>query len=227
MRVVPIKRTEVKARLIAECSKCKGSGCISCDKKCQVIDDFADANIPVAYWFLKLSSFTGPPIVRTTTQEYIKNLDSNFKSGLGICYTGSYGVGKTTSACAILKHAIINRRTAYYTTLTDLISYLTNWETQSEFYRLVTQADFLCIDEVDSRHFSNSDQAHQHFGSNFERVIRYRTQNQLPLIIASNNATLEEVFAGQHRRVVESLAAASMRVVPALGKDYRMKGIKS
>jgi DNA replication protein DnaC len=178
----------------------------------------------MAYWFLKLGEFKGPKIVRDNTSQYIADLKKNYALGRGICYTGSYGVGKTTAACAILKHAIINGYSGYYTTLSDLIGYLTSFDTKNEFYHLVTRVDFLCIDEVDSRHFSDSEEAHAMFGSNFERVVRYRTQNSLPLIVASNNATLEEVFTGQYRRVVESLSASSITVVPSLGKDYRMRG---
>jgi len=160
--------------------------------------------------------------VKEKATEYVWALDARYAEGQGICFTGNYGVGKTTAACSILKSALLRGFSAYYTTLTDLVTYLTDFGTKSEFYQLVTGVDFLCIDEVDSRHFSDSEQAHQHFGSNFERIVRYRTQNNLPLIIASNNATLEEVFQGQYRRVVESLAASSITVVPSLGKDYRM-----
>lgn len=205
-----------------ECPSCEGKGCNSCTKKSQMIESLAEANIPVVYWFLKMKDFQGPKNVQEKTIEYITTLEEKYMSGRGLCFVGNYGTGKTTAACAILKNALIHGYTAYYTTLNDLISSLTDPAFKNEFYWLVTRADFLCIDEVDSRHFSDSDEAHAMFGSNFERIIRYRTQNNLPIIIASNNASINEVFTGQWRRVVDSLLNNS-EVVPALGKDYRKK----
>lgn len=221
MRVVDKKRLLVKDQLKKECLECKGEGCGSCVKKGQMVDKMADANIPVTYWFLKMKDFSGPENVKKSTTDYILTIKDNYLTGKGLCFTGTYGVGKTTAACAVLKNALINEFTAYYTTLTDLIHYMMDYETRNEFTNLVTRVDFLCVDEVDSRHFSTSDEAQKTFGSNFERVIRYRTQNRLPTIIASNNASLDEVFTGQHRRVVDSLTSVATLVVPSMGKDIR------
>lgn len=185
-----------------------------------MIDLLAQANIPTAYWFLKLKEFTGPVNVKQATTDYVHSIKQQYIDGKGICFIGSYGTGKTTAACAVLKNALINGYTAYYTSLNDLVSYLTDYNTKAKFYDLVTRVDFLAIDEVDSRHFGDSDEAHAMFGSNFERIVRYRTQNQLPLVIASNNASIEEVFKGQWRRVVDSLLN-NTKVVPVLGKDHR------
>jgi len=185
-----------------------------------MIDRLAEANIPTAYWFLKLKDFTGPKNVKDATTEYAQSIKERYMDGQGICYIGTYGSGKTTAACSVLKHALINGYSAYYTSLNDLVGFLTDYNTKSRFYDLVTRVDFLAIDEVDSRHFGDSDEAHAVFGSNFERVIRYRTQNQLPLVIASNNTSIEEVFKGQWRRVVDSLLN-NTKVVPVLGKDHR------
>lgn len=170
-----------------------------------------------------MKDFSGPKNVKDQTIKYITSIDEMYMTGKGLCFVGNYGTGKSSASCAVLKGALIKGYTAYYTTLNDLISYLTNYETKTEFYDVVSRSDFLCIDEVDSRHFSDSEDAHAMFGSNFERVVRYRAQNNLPLIIASNNASIEEVFTGQWRRVVDSLLSSS-EVIPSLGKDYR-KGL--
>jgi len=225
MIVVEKKRTLFKERMKSECVDCKGPTCSSCIKKCQMIDKLADANIPVIYWTLKMKDFIGPLNLKNITTDYISSLQGNYANGLGICFVGSYGTGKSTAGCAILKNALMHGYSAYYTTLTDMISYMMDFDTKSEFSSLTTRTDFLFIDEVDSRHFSSSDEAQKVFGSNFERVIRYRVQNQLPTIIASNNSSLEEVFSGQYSRVVESLTSSTVTVVPSLGKDIR-KGAK-
>jgi DNA replication protein DnaC len=220
--IVPYKKRQIiKDKLVADCQECGGNSCNSCTKKSQLIDRMADANIPVAYWFLKLKDFSGPTNVKDAAIAYAKTIKERYQDGKGICFVGTLGVGKTTAGCAILKNAIINDFTAYYTTLSDIMTYMLDFETSSEFNQLVTRVDFLFVDEIDSRHISSSDDAQKAFGSNFERIIRYRTQNQLPTILASNNSSLEEAFSGQHSRVVDSLSAASTIVIPALGKDFR------
>lgn len=185
-----------------------------------MIDKFADANIPVAYWFLKMKDFEGPSNVKSTTIDYINDLDAKYKNGQGLCFTGNYGIGKTSASCAILKRAVMRGYEGYYTTLLDLVNYMSDFAFKREFYHRVTRTDFLCIDEVDSRHFSDSDDAQRMFGSTFERIVRYRNQNKLPTIIASNDSTIEEVFTGQYKRAIDSLLSISI-VVPALGKDFR------
>lgn len=223
MRVVAKKRELAKAKVISECKHCNGVGCSVCGKKTQFIELMADANIPTAYWFLKMSNFKGPENVRQAVKEYKENIDQNYLQGKGLCFTGQYGTGKTYSICALLKNALIRDYTAYYTSLLDVGHYMTNFKYSDKFYHLVTRCDFLAIDEVDSRHFSDSDDAQRYFGSNLERIVRYRAQNNLPILIGTNNASLKEVFTGQYSRVIDSLLNQAAAVVPALGKDYRKK----
>ena len=224
MKVPSKKREAIKKDLFKKC-KCLGSGCSSCLKQGQMIDKLGESNIPTIYWFLKMRDFTGPSNVKEETVKYKEDLESKYLTGSGICYVGSYGAGKSTAICSILKTALMSDYTVYYTSLVDLINNLTDYSTKNEFFNLVSKVDFLAIDEIDSRHFSDSPEAHSVFGSSFERVVRYRTQNQLPLITASNNSSIEEVFSGQWKRVVDSLLS-STNVVPVIGKDHRKMGSK-
>jgi DNA replication protein DnaC len=220
MFVVEKKRGVIKQKLVKECIHCD-TGCSICTKKLQFVDRMANANIPANYWFLKLSDFKGPVNLKDATTQYAQNLEKNYNEGKGMCFVGQYGTGKTYSICSLLKHALLHGYEAYYTSLNDMVHYMTDFSTNTEFYKMITKTDFLAIDEVDSRHFSDSDQAQQYFGSNFERIIRYRSQNGLPIFVASNNSSLEEVFTGQYKRVIDSLSAHAMQVVPVLGKDHR------
>lgn len=220
MYVVDKKRLQGKQRIVDECG-C-GTGCIKCVAKRRFIDKLADANIPAAYWFRVLKDFKGPQNLKKAATVYINNLKNNFEEGLNLCFTGSLGTGKTYSSCAILKNALALGYEAYYTTLTDLTFYLTDYELQKAYFLKVSRADILCIDEVDARHFSDTEQSSNFFGRTFERVIRYRIQNALPTILATNNASLEEAFAGQFKKVIESLSTSGTIVVPALGPDYRL-----
>lgn len=219
------KRILLKEQIIKNCNHLTSQICATCTKKVMFIDLMADSNIPVKYWFLKFKDFTGSPILKEFTGNYLENLKDNFLNGQSLCYVGTYGTGKTYSISSILKHALINGFSAYYTSLADIVTYSMDYHYKNEFAHKTTYADFLAIDEVDSRHMSDSEEAQRLFGSAFEKIVRYRTQNSLPTLIATNNASLDEVFSGQHKRVIESLGS-SLKIVAALGKDYRVQNKK-
>lgn len=215
---------EAKEKILRECQECQGRGCGECLKKLRIIDRLGEANIPVTYWFTKLKNFPGPPNIKEAAITYVTHLKENYEAGKGLCFAGTYGTGKTTALCAILKASIFHGLNSYYTTLSDLVSYSSDYATRDEYVHLTTRCDFLAIDEVDSRHFSSSEEAQKFLGAHFERTLRYRIQNKLPVLLATNNASLEEVFTGQFRRVVASITAASITEIPALGKDIRLRG---
>lgn len=214
------KKETIKKSMISACENCE-NGCNLCLKKCQFIDLLAEANIPVSYWFLQLKDFKGSEHIKNTTIGYIANMADNFNDGKNLIYMGQYGVGKTYAICSLLKSALIKKYSVYYTSMLDLVHYLSDYTTQKMFYGILVNVDILAIDEVDSRHFSNSDQAQQYFGSSLERIIRYRQQNKLPTLIASNNNDVSEIFTGQYKKVIDSLLSVSTEIVPAIGKDFR------
>lgn len=219
------KRTLLKEQVVEKCQHTPGRVCETCTKKMMFIDLMADSNIPVKYWFLKFKDFAGSPLVKEATQAYLDNLKDNFINGQSLCYVGTYGTGKTYSICSILKHALMSNFSSYYTSLTDIVTYSMDYNLKNEFAYKTMRSDFLAIDEVDSRHMSDSEEAQRLFGSTFEKIIRYRNQNALPTLIATNNASLDEVFSGQHKRVVESLGS-NLKVVAAIGKDFRVQNKK-
>lgn len=221
MFVVDKKKEEYKNEVMKECG-CQ-IGCSSCAVRRRYIDMLSDSNIPCIYWNLKYSEFSGAITIKTATQNYAKSIRKNYANGLCIAYAGTPGTGKTFSACTILKTALATGYSAYYTTLTDMAHYLTDFSYRDKFYHKISRVDVLCIDEVDSRHFAESDASSGFFGRFFERIIRYRIQNKLPIIISTNNAKLEDAFSGQFKKIVESLASANTIIVPSLGLDYRLK----
>lgn len=191
--------------------------------KNRFIDAMANCNIPVNYWFLKFSNFNGSSHIKEETVEYVKSLKYNFEKGAGLCYAGNLGTGKTFAICSILKSAIKVNYSAYYTTLSDLPHYFMDRRYSDEYYDLCTKSDFLAIDEIDARHISNSEEANKLFGTFFERIIRYRQQNSLPMILGTNHPDLTGIFKGQHLKAIESLLSQQIKLVPALGKDFRKK----
>lgn len=223
MRVVLKKREAFKAKLKEGCAACRGAGCSVCSKKQQFVDMMSVANIPATYWQLKFKDFSGPANVKKITKDYILNIEDNYENGRGLCYVGQYGTGKTYSICSILKQALLRNHSTYYTSLLDIGHYMRDYKYADDFYHTVTRCDFLAIDEVDSRHFSDSEDSQRFFGSNLERIVRYRIQNELPILLATNNSSLSEVFIGQYKRVIDSLLSKSTEIVPSLGKDHRKR----
>ena len=190
--------------------------------RARCLEDFGEANIPYIYWDLKLDNFKSNPTLKTFLQGYMDNLKENLNEGKGFCLLGTFGVGKTTACSIVLKKAVINNYDAYYTTLIDAVNYMKNYETKGFFESKMFGSQIVVIDEVDSRHFSGSDEAMQLIGSTFEKIIRYRTQNKMTTLIASNNNSLEEVFTGIYRRVISSISSSS-EIVVCVGKDLRKK----
>lgn len=219
------KRILVKESIAEKCDHVVGKICETCVKKQMFVDMMADSNIPVRYWFLKFKDFAGSPLIKEDTQKYIEDIKNNFLNGQNLCFVGTYGTGKTYSICSIMKKALMHGFSTYYTSLTDIVTYSMDYQYKNEFAIKTTRCDFLAIDEVDSRHMSESEEAQRLFGSAFEKIIRYRVQNALPVLIATNNASLDDVFSGQHKRVIESLGS-SLKVVAAVGKDFRLQNKK-
>ena len=211
-----------KSDVISTCG-C-ANGCSKCGAKLQFLEKMFDSCIPVMYWSLKMSEFTGAANIKESVMAYTADLPKHYKAGTNVCFSGTLGTGKTYSMANILKAALAQDFTAHYVSLIDLVSGLTNNSIKYSFGDLLMNVDFLAIDEVDSRHIAQSDAAQDFYGTSFERVLRSRLQNRLPTLIATNNSSLEEAFGRQFRKTIESLSATCMTVVPALGKDFRMEG---
>jgi len=187
------------------------------------IDSMADASIPEAYWLLSYKDFSGHKSIKEGTESYIANINENYRGGKSLCYAGSLGTGKTMSATTIMKSALKHGYTAYYTTLSDMAFYLTDNTYKTTFYHKLIGTDFLCVDEVDSRHFADTENSENFFGRSFERVFRYRVQNRMPIVFATNHSSLNEAFTGQFRKVFDSIGSESVKTINAIGTDYRAK----
>lgn len=209
----------VKDAVIKACG-C-AAGCPKCAKELQFVAKMSDACIPLLYWDLRMSDFRGAPQIKKATEKYIEELSSNFAAGTNVCFSGTLGTGKTYSMTNILKAALTKNYSCLYITLSEMVSLLTGPSTRHTSFETMAGVDFLAVDEVDSRHIAQSDAAQDFYGAAFERVLRSRIQNRLPILMATNNASLDEAFSRQFQKTIESLSANCI-VVAALGKDFRM-----
>lgn len=217
---MPVERKKAIAK--AKVAEKLGGNTQAYIRACQLIDLFFEANIPYEYWFLKMDQFKGPKIFKDRVSEYMENIAAFYTAGHSLCFSGSQGVGKTMSSTCILKQALKEGYSAYYINASDVVAELTT--TGKGLRNTLRQADFLVIDEVDSRFFP-SDSQKELFSSIYESLFRFRAHNQMPTILCTNeNNGLEKVFYGQSVHSISSLHAQYLQYLPVAGKDFRYGG---
>lgn len=213
------KKIEIeKKMIIAGCKKCKGVGCQVCFTYCSFIGQMAATGIPVDYWRRKMEDFYGEEKFKKFVMTYIDNLDTEFCNGITLFLVGERGRGKTMAACSILKQALLSGYSAYYTSLSDLVTNIIGID--SALRIRVRGYDFIVIDEVDQRFFP-TEASMELYGNQLENVLRGRMQNKLPTILCSNSADVNQIFGGEFRKSLKSLGSQFIKIVPAGGKDAR------
>lgn len=196
--------------------------------KLQAVNRYAESNIPIEYWNLKMEKdFHGDPRLMTRYQEYIADLRSSYINGVSLCLAGSHGLGKTMTATCILKKACQKTFTSLYTTLSDIVTVLTTAPGEEKYLakRELALVDFLVIDEFDSR-FMPSENAADLYARSLESVFRARSSNKLPTIMCTNSPNVVESFNGPLKASIDSLMKGYLKVFPVLGEDFRKKGSK-
>jgi DNA replication protein DnaC len=207
------------------CPKCQGKAlnkaCQDCNALNGILQRFANANIPVRYWRLKMSEFLGPSALKKIYDETSSNLDRAYKEGLSFCLTGSHGVGKTMTVTSILRSALAKGYSGFYTTLNQIVLSLTSQSEESriDIRKAYTSVDFLIIDEFDPRHMG-SDNAADLFGRILEDIFRTRVQNNLPTLMCTNSPNVQESFQGSIKTSITSLMSY-VKDIPVIGKDMR------
>jgi DNA replication protein DnaC len=195
--------------------------CTRCAKIHSMIDKMEESNIPVGYWFLNMKSFSGSPILAKITNSYIEKLRHNYIEGKSICFAGTQGTGKTMSSICILKSALKQNFSAYYTTASDILNQMTDYKSSYGLRNILRNSDFLVIDELDSRFFT-SDSTKELFSGIYENIFRFRSHNGLPTIICTNETDgILNVFFGPGVQSIESLNHQYLKIYPVVGKDFR------
>lgn len=196
--------------------------------KCAVIaiafNRYVISNIPVEYWELKMDKdFYGDPRLLTKYQEIVSDVKSAFSSGISICFAGGHGRGKTLASTCILKKAAQKGFNCLYTTLSDIVTVLTQASNEEKFIarKELSMVDFLIIDEFDSR-FMPSENAADLYARTLETVFRTRTQNKMPTIMCTNSPNVVESFSGAMKDSIGSLMN-KLETFPVLGDDFRKK----
>jgi len=202
---------------------CAGA-CSRCARIHKLIDLMYEANIPVGYWFLTMKKFEGAPELKQVYDEYVGSLREQYMEGKSVCFAGNQGTGKTMSSICILKQALKQNFSAYYTTASDILNNVTSSK-NNELREKLRTTDFLVIDELDSRFFV-SDSAKELFSGIYENVFRFRAHNTLPTIICTNETEgVLKVFHGAGVQSIESLNHQYLTVYPVVGPDFRKRQV--
>lgn len=188
------------------------------------INRYAESNIPMEYWTLKMErDFKGDPRLFSKYEEYVKDIKQSYITGSSICFAGGHGLGKTMTLTSILKKASTKGYSCLYTTLSDIVNVLTQGGGEDKFLarRELAMVDFLVIDEFDPR-FMPSENAADLYARSLEGVFRTRGSNKMPTLMASNSPNPVESFKGQLKDSIDSLMKGYMKVFTvAPGKDFR------
>lgn len=189
---------------------------------------YAESNIPIEYWKLKMEKdFVGDPRLKQKYDEYIADLKQAYITGNSICLAGGHGVGKTMTMTCILKKASQKGYSCLYTTLSDIVTVLTQGSGEDKFLagRELRLVDFLVIDEFDPR-FMASENAADLYARSLEGVFRTRSANRLPTLMCTNSPNVIESFHGPLKASIGSLMKGYTKIFPVLGEDIRKQGAK-
>lgn len=192
--------------------------------KITAINRYAESNIPIEYWALKMDKdFQGDNRLLDKYKDYTLDLKKTYTSGQSICFAGSHGLGKTMTMCCVLKTASLKGYSCLYTTLTDMVSVLTQGSIEDKFIakKELSMVDFLVIDEVDQRFFRQSDNANETFARTLESILRGRLQNKLPILMATNSPQIKETFVTQFKDSLGSLMSKIEMFIVMPGPDFR------
>ena len=190
--------------------------------KLLAINRYAESNIPIIYWQLNMKkNFVGDQNFMKIYDEYISNIPLAYSCGKSVCLSANHGRGKTLTITNILKKCCHKGNSCLYSTLSDIISVLTqNNNDQIIAKRELTMVDFLAIDEVDNRFFNQSNLSNDFFARSLETVLRTRLQNKLPILMATNSPNIKESFASLFKESLGSLLF-NIPTVYAVGEDFR------
>jgi DNA replication protein DnaC len=193
--------------------------------KLTAINRYAESNIPVEYWYLKMETdFVGDPRLKELYQNYIVDLVASYNNATSICLAGPHGRGKTFASTCILKKAAQKGYSCLYTTLSDVVSVLTSASGEQKFIarKELMAVNFLVIDEFDSR-FMPSENAADLYARSLESIFRTRSQNKQPTLMCTNSPNVVESFSGPLRASIDSLMKGYLTEFAVMGEDFRKR----
>lgn len=182
-----------------------------------------DANIPIEFWSIEMKDFVGPEPLKKAYEHITSNIEKFYSDGVSICFCGTHGIGKSTVSCNILKFACLKNYSAYYTTLSEIVSALVSapFDEQYAARKILTMVDMLVVDEFDGRHFGKG-LSEDLYGRTLDGIFRIRSQNKLNTVFITNSPNPIEAFSGQVKESIDSLLSKT-KIISVRGEDQRKK----
>lgn len=136
--------------------------------------------------------------------------------------TGPYGCGKTHLAVAIAKQRVDAGDSVLVQTVPDLLDHLrsafspASEETYDEMFKKMREVDLLVLDDY------GAEQGSPWAKEKMFQLINHRYNQNLPMIVTSNNIGLEGVDPRVRSRLLDQEIVNLVNMVGA--RDYRLKG---
>jgi len=188
--------------------------------------NFLLSNIPEKYFSFefstirdKLESIEANIEQIKKIEKYIGSIQKAAKEGIGLYISGSHGVGKTALAIIILKIAIQNYYTGFFSRSIDVIEFVrSGWKSEDKkayWSYVVNNNMFFVIDDV-GRLFNQVSDSER---ANIDEIFTKRDDSSLCTIITANHSLEtnkdllgDALYSSFKERLIE---------IKLLGEDYR------
>jgi DNA replication protein DnaC len=201
-----------KQEVVDKCEICHGKNLnCECYKKYSIEQAKIFAKIPIAYRDTNLDNLRSQKIKPAIKQvnEYINNFNDYLNKGIGIFFYGPNGSAKTYLACHILTHAIISGYSGLFLPLFEIIDKFV--ADKQKILIAIEKTNILVLDDIGFIYRSpTSDIAF--IDSLLDRIIKTRTNLNLPIILTSDKSPKELMEEKIGNRLVSALNKKTLLV---------------
>lgn len=186
-----------------------------CQEQIALFARYLLAGIPDQYMRLDWNEYQGSIEAREFVDDYLTKWKAYRKNGFGVEFGGpNMGIGKTFAATHLGKELIKKRQRVYFTSFVEMVAAFSRSDAEQIEDRL-RMTPYVILDEIAEP--SSERQAH-FYHTQFEAMIRHRSNYGMPTIITTNLTTegLEEYYPRTY-----SLLAANQTRIDMDGENFR------
>jgi DNA replication protein DnaC len=203
----------------------------NCREQWMLSRHLSAAGIGMAYQRYSWNDVVGvSPTVIDSIQVYLENMSDFVDQGVGyILWSPRTGTGKTLLASLILKEALAQGYSGYFTSFSEMLDlYTAGWsdgETRRWFSHRIQNVDFLVVDEIGKENGNRQNVVDELL----DRVIRSRVANNRPIVIPTNlspsrtedeGRTMGKNFMRYQQGLLDLLGEASIKL-EVEGENFR------
>lgn len=192
-----------------------------CQQQLNLHKHYLWAGIGSTYQRLDWGDFEGDDKIVQALAVYVENRKRYLARGVGLFFTGDYGVGKTMLANLVLKEFVREGYRCYATTFSSVVEMFTaGWKSSSEqryFQDRFIGSEVVLLDDVGRELRTRSKLSE----TTFDDILRQRVQAGRPTNITTN-LTLNELEEGYGSAVLSLIREKSIVFDFGAG-DYRSR----